>query len=381
MGAFAALVLKDLGEVLSSRYFLASLVGGFAVLIAMGYAMGAVVKTAQATTQKLAVVVNGTTPLGERYAEILRAMGGEIYHSFSPDLLDRYGYVVVIPGNFSLPARLPVYIRYRGLMALAPPNVLQNAAAKLAEEVGVPPRLMEPRLYVYMGRRVLTDRDVGAVFGLFLMSWIFMFIVPLIIASTAAVSIGMEKEKRTFELILSTPVTPTALITAKFLSTLLLAIVQFGVMTAGLFIYMANIAAAAAASPPPSGEAFELGFAPSPQLVAAVALSSLALALALLGLAFLAATKTDDVKTAQSVVPLVVFPLLIPSLAALFGSVEGWEAYPFVHPLVVAYAVLQGEWERAYVYLALDWALAAAVALVVARAVTAEYLVLGRARR
>jgi ABC-2 type transport system permease protein len=191
----------------------------------------------------------------------------------------------------------------------------------------------------------------------------------------------MEKEKRTFELILSTPVTPTALITAKFLSTLLLALIQFGVMTAGLFIYMANIAAAAAASPPPSGEAFELGFAPSPQLVAAVALSSLALALALLGLAFFAATKADDVKTAQSVVPLVVFPLLIPSLAALFGSVEGWEAYPFVHPLVVAYAVMQGEWGKAYTYLALDWALAAAVELVVARLVTAEYLVLGRVRR
>ena len=76
-----------------------------------------------------------------------------------------------------------------------------------------------------------------------------MFIVPLLLASTAEITVGMEKEKRSFELILSTPATAPGLVAAKLLSTLILALVQFAVLSIGLVIYLSNISKAV---PPPS---------------------------------------------------------------------------------------------------------------------------------
>jgi ABC-2 type transport system permease protein len=39
MGVLSALVVKDLREILTSRYFLVSLVGGFVALVALGAVM------------------------------------------------------------------------------------------------------------------------------------------------------------------------------------------------------------------------------------------------------------------------------------------------------------------------------------------------------
>lgn len=60
------------------------------------------------------MVVNGTTELGEKYVEILKRLGGDVYGNFTERLLDAYSFVVVVPRNFSLPATVEVYARYRG---------------------------------------------------------------------------------------------------------------------------------------------------------------------------------------------------------------------------------------------------------------------------
>ncbi|AFA40275.1 ABC-type Na+ efflux pump, permease component [Pyrobaculum oguniense TE7] len=379
MGAFTALVVKDLREILTSRYFLASLLGGFVILIALGAVMGASIETAQKATQSFAVVVGNTTELGQRYAELLRELGGVLYEKFSPDLLDSYGYAVVVPPNFTLPAKVEVYAKYRGLLSTAAPPFVELAAQRLAEEVGVPPRPINAELYVYLDGRVFKPGEVAMLANLFLISWMFMFLVPLLVASTAAVAVGLEKEKRTFELILSTPATARTLVAAKLTSAVALAFIQFAVMAAALIFYFYNLSRAA--PPVSSGEVAGDAVALPPALIAPVALSTLALSLALLGLAFIAATRVEDIKTAQSVVPMVVFPLLVPSFAAIFGTVEGLEAYPFVHPLAVAYSAMVGQWDKVYAFLATDWALAIAVVASILKFVTPDYLITGRWRR
>ncbi len=83
MGVLSALVVKDLREILTSRYFLVSLVGGFVALVALGAVLGASIRETATGMQKFAVVVNGTTDLGMRFVEKLRLYGGELYTSFS----------------------------------------------------------------------------------------------------------------------------------------------------------------------------------------------------------------------------------------------------------------------------------------------------------
>ena len=380
MGVLSALVVKDLQEILTSRYFLVSLVVGFAVLVALGAVMGASIRETVAGTQKFAIVVNDTTDLGMRFVEKLRRHGGEVYSSFSPDLLTRYNYVVVVPRNFTFPARVEVYARYRGLMSVAPPFVLDVAAAEVAREVGIPPQLLNVTTLVYMDGARLTEADISILFSLFMLSWVFMFLVPLLVATTAAIAMGVEKEKRTFELILSTPATPNALIAAKLVSSVMLALIQFAVMAVGMFIYFSNLVVVET-SPTAATQPFTLSISLSPSLLALVALSTLALSIAVLALSLLVATRTEDIKTAQSVVPSVIFPLLLPAFVALFAPVDTFEAYPFVHPLAVATAAAFGRWDKAYLYLAVDWALAAAALLAVSRLMTAEYLVTGGRRR
>ena len=375
----SALVVKDLREILTSRYFLVSLVGGFVALVALGAVMGASIRETTTGMQKFAVVVNGTTDLGMRFVEKLRLYGGELYSSFSPDLLRRYSYVVVVPQNFTFPARVEVYARYRGLMSVAPPSALNAAAAETAREVGIPPRLLNVTTLVYIDGARLTEADISVLFSLFMLSWAFMFIVPLLVAATAAVAMGVEKEKRTFELILSTPATPNALIAAKLVSSVIMALIQFAVMALGMVIYLSNVVVIEAS--PAAAQPFTLSISLSPSLLAPIALSTLALSIAVLALSLLVATRTEDVKTAQSVVPSVVLPLLLPAFAALFAPVDALEAYPFVHPLAIATAAVFGRWDKVYLYLAVDWALAAAAVLAVSRLMTAEYLVAGGRRR
>jgi ABC-2 type transport system permease protein len=204
-------------------------------------------------------------------------------------------------------------------------------------------------------------------------------LVPLLVAATAAVAMGVEKEKRTFELILSTPATPNALIAAKLVSSVILALIQFAVMALGMIIYFSNVVVVEAS--PTAARPFTLSISLSPSLLAPVALSTLALSIAVLALSLLVATRTEDIKTAQSVVPSVALPLLLPAFAALFAPVDAFEAYPFVHPLAIATAAVFGKWEKVYLYLAADWALAAAAVLAVSRLMTAEYLVAGGRRR
>lgn len=375
----SALVVKDLREILTSRYFLVSLVGGFVALVALGAVLGASIRETTTGMQKFAVVVNSTTDLGMRFVEKLRLYGGELYTSFSPDLLRRYSYVVVVPQNFTFPARVEVYARYRGLVSVTPPSALNAAAAEAAKEVGIPPRLLNVTTLVYIDGARLTEADVSVLFSLFMLSWIFMFLVPLLVAATAAVAMGVEKEKRTFELILSTPATPNALIAAKLVSSVIMALIQFAVMALGMVIYLSNVVVIEAS--PTAAQPFTLSISLSPSLLAPIALSTLALSIAVLALSLLVATRTEDVKTAQSVVPSVVLPLLLPAFAALYAPVDAFEAYPFVHPLAIATAAVFGRWEKVYLYLAVDWALAAAAVLAVSRLMTAEYLVAGGRRR
>lgn len=379
MGVLSTLVVKDLREILTSRYFLVSLVGGFVALVALGAVMGASIRETATGMQKFAVVVNSTTDLGMRFVEKLRLYGGELYSSFSPDLLKQYGYVVVVPRNFTFPARVEVYARYRGLMSVTPPSALNAAAAEVAREVGIPPRLLNVTTLVYIDGAKLTEADVSLLFSLFMLAWVFMIIVPLLVAATAAVAMGVEKEKRTFELILSTPATPNALIAAKLVSSVILALIQFAVMAVGMIIYLSNVVVIKTS--PTAAQPFTLSISLSPSLLAPIALSTLALSIAVLALSLLVATRTEDVKTAQSVVPSVVLPLLLPALAAFLAPVDALEKYPFVHPLAIATAAVFGRWDKVYLYLAVDWALAAAAVLAVSRLMTAEYLVAGGRRR
>lgn len=380
MGAFTAIVTKDLKEILVSRFFVASLVGGLAALVILGVSLNMAVSSAKTPAGKFAVVVNKTTELGLKYSDLLKSLGGEIYDNFTPDLLDKYDFVVIVPENFSLPAEVEVYARYKGLLSLGVPPVLNYAAAELASEIGLPSHLVNVSMALYIDGVKLNEAEAASLLGLFLFSFIFMLLVPLIVASTAAIAMGLEKEKRTFELILSTPATPSVLIWAKLVSTLILALIQYSALAVGLLIYFTNLSRATSQYMPPGAGSAAITTI-SPSIAASILASTLALSVFLLVISFLVATKSEDIRTAQSVGMLVILPFVLPSFAALFLPPRALEVYPFLHPMASAYSALAGRWDRVLLYLLEDWGMAIASLIVALKVITAEFLITGRLRR
>lgn len=378
MGAVWAVVKKDLREVLSSPYFIASLIGGLIALIVLGAVMGESIRATKTSLEEFAIVVNNTTQLGWMFVEELSKRGGEVYREFSAELLERYGFVVFVPANFSFPAVVELAAKYRGVFILAPPPMLDEAAQAVAERVGIPPRLVELSVYVYLDGKRLSAEEVNALLSVFIFSWLFILIVPAMVASTAAISVGLEKEKKMFELILSTPATATSVVAAKFVSTLILTLIQYAVLAAGFVYYMTSVVVPPSRSIDASLSSQALL---DPSVISPSLTSALALSIVVLSISFLVAVKTEDIKTAQSVVPVVVLPMILPSIAALFVPLDTVEWYPFAHPLAIAASLLTGQAQKVATYLLIDAALATAAAVLALRLATPQYIVLGRRRR
>ncbi|ACB39181.1 ABC transporter permease [Pyrobaculum neutrophilum] len=383
MGVLTALVVKDLREILASRYFILSLVGGFAALVFMGLLMGASIRGA-AAAQKFAVVANDTNELGRLYVEKLRELGGVVYGEFTPELLEKYSYVVVVPRNFTFPARLEVYRRYSGFPSLVAPAVLRTAAEELAKRAGVPPALVNVTLRLYFDGAWLGEAEAGALLSLYMVSFVATLMVPLLVAATAAIAVGVEKEKRTFELILATPATPSALVLSKLVSSILLMLIQFAVFLAGYGVYFANLANLpnfVGGAPPPELPRPGLHVSIPPGALALSALSILAMSIFVVAVSFALASRAEDIKTAQSVATTAVFFFAAPAVAVFFAPTDWLKLDPLLHPLYIALAALFGRWGEALLLLTADWALAAVALYIVSRIVTAEYLIAGRRRR
>ncbi|WP_245218342.1 ABC transporter permease [Pyrobaculum islandicum] len=376
MSVFITLVVKDMREILTSRYFLLSLLGGFVALVFVGVLMGVSIRGA-AAAQKFAVVVNETNDLGHRYVEKLKALGGVVYSEFTPALLEKYSYVVIVPRNFTFPARLEVYRRYGGFLSLAAPAVLRTAAEELAREAGVPPTLVNVTLRLYFDGAWLGEAEAGALLSLYMASFVITLMVPLLVAATAAIAVGVEKEKRTLELILATPATPSALVLSKLVSSILLMLIQFAVFMVGYGVYFANLAYLPEVSQPREIPHLSL---PTGTL-ALSALSILAISVLVVAVSFALASRAEDIKTAQSVATMVVFFFAAPAVVVFFAPTDWLKLDPLLHPLYIAVASLFGKWSEMYLLLAIDWALAAVALYVVSKVVTAEYLVTSRWRR
>ncbi len=141
---------------------------------------------------------------------------------------------------------------------------------------------------------------------------IFMMITPVAGAmSVAAYSIVGEKQARTLEPLLATPLTTIELLAAKVLGALLPALL----LTAGYFaLYVAGVAIAAEPG------AFRVLLSPR-SLAIVFVLTPLASLLAL-QLAVCVSSRVNDVRSAQQIGALIILPISGLMIAQLFGTLQ-----------------------------------------------------------
>lgn len=149
-------------------------------------------------------------------------------------------------------------------------------------------------------------------------AWIFQqFLVLLVLApvagsmSVAAYSVIGEKQARTLEPLLATPITTSELLAAKVLGALLPAL---ALTVAAFLIYMAGVAVVAR-----PGVA---GILIAPRSLAIVFLLGPLATLAALQLAVCVSSRVNDARSAQQIGALIILPIAALLVAQLFGALQ-----------------------------------------------------------
>lgn len=157
---------------------------------------------------------------------------------------------------------------------------------------------------------------------------IFMMVTPIAGAmSVAAYSVVGEKQARTLEPILATPITTLELLTAKVLGALLPALA----LTIGFFaIYVIGVAATARPG------VFRILLTPR-SLAIVFVLAPLA-SLAALQLAVCVSSRVNDARSAQQIGALVILPIVALMVAQLMGALE--LTLPFTAAIAVGLTAL-----------------------------------------
>ena len=184
-----------------------------------------------------------------------------------------------------------------------------------------------------------------------------LFIGPLILlsiaSSIAAASIGVEKEERTLEVLLSFPVKRSAILFSKAFSTLMVALVGTLSMGAGLLYYMDKVIATPIAEQVSTGPLS--GFSLMVELIGPATLVllcfSIFIALFLvLSLTLVVGSLASNVREAQAMAGYLWIPLFLPLIALMFIDLSSLSeagrlvisAAPLLTPLIVLKGAFEG---------------------------------------
>lgn len=195
------------------------------------------------------------------------------------------------------------------------------------------------------------EARVSEVFGLITQQTTFipiiLFLVIIFSAQMIATTVASEKENKTLETLLASPVSRAALITAKMLAAALVALLSAAAYMVGLNYYMRGIMEGLGGGPDTSmgaGLAEKLGIA----LVAGdwvlMGLALFAAILVALSIAVILGAFAENVKAVQSLLTPLMLLVMIPYFLTIFidleqvGVVVKWFvlAIPFTHAFTAA---------------------------------------------
>lgn len=180
---------------------------------------------------------------------------------------------------------------------------------------------------------------------------ILLILIIIIAAQMVAVAVASEKENKTFEILLSSPVSRKSIVFAKILAAAFVALLFSGFYMIGFSFYMSNFDLGITSDGASSALA-SLGVVITPFGYLLIGLSLFLATLCALAIAIILGILAEDVKGVQMVTTPLVILVVIPYMVTLFADVNSlsiWAKYliyaiPFSHPfLALSNAMLGGE--------------------------------------
>jgi ABC-2 type transport system permease protein len=168
----------------------------------------------------------------------------------------------------------------------------------------------------------------------------------------AATSVAMEKEEKTLETLLTTPVDRFAILMGKVSSTIIVAGVAAVTVLIGYNYMLGSLSTGIAGSTGGSVDLVALGLVPSVGGYVLLGISLFFTLLSALALAVVMSAFSENVRGAQALVGYIYPLIILPAMALIYLDVNSlplalkavFYAIPYSHPILAAKAVVTGDY-------------------------------------
>ncbi|MEM4573260.1 MAG: ABC transporter permease [Candidatus Caldarchaeum sp.] len=198
--------------------------------------------------------------------------------------------------------------------------------------------------------QLLSTEDVAALFQSFFATGFFVPLVLLIVVATsgtvAATSIGLEKEAKTLEMLLTMPVSRSSILAAKLFGSTMIALMGTASMIFGLTFYLSSLPQSPIL---PAGSSLQL----SPFSLLLLAVLLFVVLLVTLGLGIFAGVMAGDVRGGVQLAGLIQMPLILPTVVIFmftdYSSLPLWLSTallfnPFTHMMLALQALYTAQY-------------------------------------
>lgn len=205
---------------------------------------------------------------------------------------------------------------------------------------------------------------------------IVLFLVIIMAAQMIAASIASEKENKTLETLLSTPVARGALVTAKMMASGIVALVSAAAYMVGMKSYMGSLLGSSTGTSATAVQAIEkLGLVLDLRGYILLGLSVFAGIMVALSIAVILGAFAEDLKSVQILIMPLMMVVLLPYLITMFidintaSPVLKWLIYaiPFSHPFLAAQFIFAHNFTMVVAGIVYQFALFLVLAMVAAR--------------
>lgn len=202
----------------------------------------------------------------------------------------------------------------------------------------------------------------------------------------AATSLALEKEEKTLETLLTLPMSRLTILTGKLAGSVALAGMSSIAYMVGFSYYINSVTGISDLSTISQKDLQILGLAPSPTAYVLMGIIIFVTVISALALAISLAVFADNVRSAQSLLGILVLPIIMPMLVLTFADINILPSYlqfilyalPYTHTLLAIKAIFLGDVAvvvRSMIYISL---FTMAVLYIAARIFTSEKVVTGR---
>ncbi|MHB8070743.1 MAG: ABC transporter permease [Candidatus Cryosericum sp.] len=205
---------------------------------------------------------------------------------------------------------------------------------------------------------------------------IVLTLVILLAAQMIAASIAGEKENKTLETLLSTPIARGALVTAKMMASGIVALISAAGYMVGMKSYMGSLIGGIGGTSAGVAEAVQkLGLVLDTRGYALLGLSVFAGIMVALSIAVILGAFAEDLKSVQIIITPLMMMVLLPYLMTMFIDINAtspvlrWFIYaiPFSHPFLAAQYIFAHNFTAVVAGIIYQWVLFLVFATIAAR--------------